>query len=89
MPFDFTNEHLAQLVPNSEIRDRILEIRNDEIRHYQGFSYIYTCITGQQPCPQITEQLPTNFKSGVITTFEDEQEAAEFYLGVAREPYTP
>ena len=42
-------EQLAQLAPNEEVRNRILEIRKDEMRHYHGFSYIFTCLTGQQP----------------------------------------
>lgn len=82
-------EKLAQLAPNDEIRNRILEIRKDEMRHYHGFSYIFTCLTGQQPSPQITEALPTDFKNGVITAFHDEQDAVDFYHQVARETNIP
>ena len=32
-------EQLAQLAPNDEARNRILEIRKDEMRHYRGFSH--------------------------------------------------
>ena len=48
----FFYERLAQLAPNEEIRTRILEIRKDEMRHFQGFSYIFTCLTGQNPSPK-------------------------------------
>lgn len=82
-------EQLAKLAPNEEIKKRILEIRKDEMRHYQGFSYIYTRLTGQQYSPQLTEPLPTNFKSGVITAFKDEQEAVDFYHTAARESTIP
>jgi len=82
-------EHLAQLAPNEEVKNRILEIREDEIRHYKGFVYTYTYLTGQQPSPQITEPLPLDFKSGIVTAFRDEQEAVEFYHRVARESNTP
>lgn len=82
-------EHLAKLAPNNDVRNRILEIRKDEIRHYHGFSYLYTCLTGLQPSPQITEPLATDFKSGVLTAFKDEQEAVDFYHRVARESYIP
>lgn len=82
-------EHLAQLAPNEEIKKRILEIRNDEIRHFHGFSYTYYCLTGQQPSPQITEALPKDFKSGILTAFKDEQEAVEFYHRAAREAAIP
>ncbi|WP_336045966.1 ferritin-like domain-containing protein [Solibacillus ferritrahens] len=82
-------EHLAQLAPNDEIKKRILEIRKDEMRHYHGFSYIFTCLTGQQPSPRISEPLPTDLKQGIITAFHDEQEAVEFYHRVARETNIP
>ena len=82
-------EHLAQLAPNEEVRNRILEIRRDEMRHYQGYANTYMALTGHQPSPQITEALPTNFKSGILTAFKDEQEAAEFYYRVARETNIP
>ncbi|WP_274307739.1 ferritin-like domain-containing protein [Solibacillus daqui] len=82
-------EHLAQLAPNEEVRNRILEIRNDEIRHYQGFTYTYTWLTGQQPSPQLTEPLPYDFKSGILTAFKDEQEAVDFYHRVSRESNMP
>ena len=82
-------EHLAQLAPNETVRNRILEIRRDEMRHYQGFSHTYIQLTGQQPSPKITEPLPTNFKSGISTAFKDEQEAVEFYHRVARESNIP
>lgn len=82
-------EHLAQLAPNEDVKKRILEIRKDEMRHYQGFAYMYTSLTGQHPSPQITEPLPLNFKSGILTAFKDEQEAVEFYHRVARQYTIP
>ena len=82
-------EHLAQLAPNEKVRNRILEIRRDEMRHYQGYADTYMYLTGHQPSPQITESLPTNFKSGIMTAFNDEQEAVEFYHRVARETNIP
>ena len=82
-------EKLAELAPNEEVRNRILEIRRDEMRHYQGFVYTYMYLTGQQPSPKISETLPTNFKSGILSAFKDEQEAVEFYHRVARETANP
>ena len=82
-------EHLAKLAPNEEVRKRILEIRRDEMRHYQGYANTYMYLTGQQPSPKMTEQLPKSFKSGVLAAFKDEQETAEFYNRVARETTIP
>jgi len=82
-------EQLAKLAPNEEVKNRILEIQKDEIRHYQGFVYTYTYLTAQQPTLQINETLPQNFKSGILTAFKDEQEAVEFYHRVAREYNIP
>src|SRR5690606_23808359 len=78
-------EHLANQAPNQEIKRQILEIRNDEIRHYHLFSSIYTSLTGKQPTPKLTEQCADNFPSGVLASFKDEQETVNFYHKIARE----
>ncbi|OMP67178.1 ferritin-like domain-containing protein [Domibacillus epiphyticus] len=72
-------EQLAHYAPNSEIKNQILEIRNDEIKHYQVFSFIYTSLTAKEPSPQITEQCPMDFRNGVLAAFKDEQETVDFY----------
>lgn len=82
-------EHLAQLAPNEEVRKRILEIRRDEMRHYQGYANTYMYLTGKQPSPKMTEPLPKNFKSGVLAAFKDEQDTVDFYNRVARETTIP
>ena len=41
-------ELLANQAPNAEIKNRILEIRNDEIRHYETFWHLYISLTGKQ-----------------------------------------
>lgn len=82
-------EQLANLAPNTEIKNRIMEIRNDEIRHYQTFAQIYTLITGEQPSPQRTEKCPDNFMSGVLAAFKDEQETVDFYQNIARKYNAP
>lgn len=79
-------EYLANCAPNEVIRDRILEIRKDEMRHYAGFAYIYTCLTGMHPTPQLSDEpYPKTFQEGVHAAFIDEQQAVEFYHQVARE----
>nr|WP_238941840.1 ferritin-like domain-containing protein [Bacillus sp. REN10] len=82
-------KQLANQTPNLEIKKRILEIRNDEIRHFQTFSHIYTSLTGRQPSPQITEQCPTNFRNGILAAFKDEQETVDFYHDIARSTNNP
>jgi rubrerythrin len=77
-------EQLAKIAPNEEARNRILEIRKDEIRHYQIFSQIYFTITGrQQPAPQIVEQCATEYRSGLEAALKDEQETVDFYHEIA------
>ncbi|WLV25903.1 ferritin-like domain-containing protein [Aciduricibacillus chroicocephali] len=75
---------LANQAPSSEIKEKILEIRNDEIRHYHTFSQIYLSLTGNQLKPQITESCPDNYKSGVLAAFKDEQKTVDFYHEIAR-----
>lgn len=83
-------EQLARLAPTEEARKQILEIREDEIRHFQVFCHIYQMLTGRQHTPQMTEQCKDNFIDGVQASFKDEQETTDFYLSMAdntRDPY--
>lgn len=82
-------EQLAKLATNEEARKRILEIRNDEIRHFQVFSKIYTALTGRKPTPQIMEQCPTEYREGLHFAFKDEQETVDFYLDIAEKSNDP
>ncbi|WP_270180313.1 ferritin-like domain-containing protein [Alkalihalobacillus sp. CinArs1] len=74
---------LAQLAPNEKTKDQILEIRQDEVNHYQAFTTIYTQLTGQQHSPQLIEECPTSYISGLKYSIEDEQKAVDFYLDIA------
>lgn len=80
---------LANLAPNDESRNRILEIRQDEIRHYQTFSQIYINLTGRPYTPQINEQCASTYMSGLRDSFKDEQETTDFYLGIAERAAAP
>ena len=74
---------LAELAPTEEERKQILEIRQDEISHYQVFCQIYVAITGTRPTPQITETCPTSYRDGLQFALKDEQDAVDFYLNIA------
>lgn len=74
---------LAEVAPTREERDQILEIRKDEINHYQVFTQIFISITGTQPSPYITESCPQNYVEGLHYAFKDEQETVDFYLEIA------
>lgn len=76
-------ERIAGLVPTEEARNRILEIRQDEIRHFHEFAQIYTSLTGRQPVPQITEACPNDYAAGLRFAFQDEQETVDRYLDMA------
>lgn len=82
-------EQLAKLAPSAEVRDQILEIRKDEIRHLNTFSQIYQSLTGKQPTPQISEECPDNFKEGILAAFKDEQKAVDSYLDIADSTQNP
>lgn len=82
-------ELLANQAPNPDIKNRILEIRNDEIRHFETFWRLYISLTGNQPNLQITKQCPTDFNSGVLDAFIDEQETVDFYHDIARSANNP
>ncbi|MCZ8516250.1 ferritin-like domain-containing protein [Paenibacillus filicis] len=82
-------EQLAKLAPEEEARKRILEIRNDEIRHFQVTSKIYTGLTGRKPAPHITEPCPSDYRAGLEFAFKDEQETVDFYLNIAEKSVDP
>ncbi len=82
-------ELLANQAPNDETKKRILEIRNDEIRHYETFWYLYISLTGKQPSPKIIRQCPADYLSGVLAAFIDEQETVDFYHHIARNTDNP
>ncbi len=76
-------ERLAKLAPNEEIRNQILEIRQDEISHYQRFSQFYYRLSGRQPTPQMSEECPEEYGAGLLFAFKDEQKTVDFYLDIA------
>jgi rubrerythrin len=82
-------QQLAQLAPTKEEREQILEIRQDEMKHFQIFSQIYTQLTGQSPTPQIIETCPNDYRKGLQFALKDEQETVDFYLDIADKAQTP
>ncbi len=80
---------LAKIAPSEEERKQILEIRKDEIDHYQAFCQIYAAITGTRPKPQITEPCPARYKDGLEFAFKDEQKTVDFYLDIAEKAQDP
>ncbi|WNF21226.1 ferritin-like domain-containing protein [Mesobacillus jeotgali] len=82
-------EKLAGLAPNSEQRDQIKEILEDEKRHLRQFTQIYTTLTGKQPQLQMTEECSDTYRQGLESSFKDEQKTTDFYHEVADEATDP
>ena len=76
-------KQLAEKSPNEEERKQILEIREDEIKHFQTFSELYVQLTGKRPTPKITEPCPRNYCEGLQFALQDEQKTVDFYLTIA------
>ncbi|MFP5110372.1 ferritin family protein [Neobacillus sp. C211] len=76
-------EKLANLAPNEKEKSRILEIRQDESKHYQQFDQIYTRLTGRKPQPKISEECPAVYLNGLEFALQDEQTTVDFYMEVA------
>lgn len=71
---------LIELAADPKQRQVIRGIRSDEERHLNNFQAAYCRLTGhtyRYPEPEVTP--PADFRSGVQTSFQDEQEAYEFY----------
>lgn len=80
---------LAKLAPNETVRKQILEIRQDEIKHFRQFSQIYIGLTGRQPQPKIIEKCPNVYLNGLEFAFQDEQHTVDFYLDIADKTTNP
>ncbi|AIE61747.1 ferritin family protein [Bacillus methanolicus] len=76
---------LANLTSNENQRKQILEIRQDEKRHFQQFRQIYVSLTGNQPQPKITEECHDVYLNGLELALQDEQRTVDFYLEIADE----
>ncbi|QOR67969.1 DUF2202 domain-containing protein [Cytobacillus suaedae] len=74
---------LAKMAPTKDERNRILEIQEDEVRHLEEFSRIYTNLTRKKLSYQIIEECPDTYRAGIEFAFKDEQEAVDFYLDIA------
>lgn len=80
---------LANLARNQKEREQILEIRQDEINHYQKFVQIYHTLTGGPPQPKLNEECPNVYVKGLETALEDEQKTVDFYLEIADKATDP
>lgn len=76
-------EKIANLAPTAKERNQILEIRQDEVKHFQKFSQIYTQLTGKQPQHKVTEKCPKTYEKGLDFAFLDEQKTVDFYSEIA------
>ncbi|MBT2688767.1 ferritin-like domain-containing protein [Bacillus sp. ISL-47] len=82
-------QKLSEMASNQKEKDQILEIRQDEIKHFQQFSQIYMNLTGQQHQAQMTEDCPNTYKEGLDFSFNDEQDTVDFYLDIAEQTSDP
>ena len=74
---------IANLARSEEEKNRILEIRKDEVKHYQQFQQIYTSLTGTQHQAKITEACPNTYTEGLEFALQDEQKTVDFYMEIA------
>jgi rubrerythrin len=82
-------KRLIDHAPSSEEKERISEIRRDEMRHFETFSRIYSTLTGMNPNPQMTAECPDKYCDGLEAAFEDEQKTVDFYHDIADKANDP
>ncbi|WP_338749090.1 ferritin-like domain-containing protein [Bacillus sp. FJAT-52991] len=73
---------LANMAPNNQMKQTVLGIRQDEIRHLNAFSRSYNRLTGGYPDLTITAP-PKSFREGVRESLKDEGKTPAFYRGIA------
>lgn len=76
-------DKLAKLASSEKERKQILEIRKDEVKHYQQFVQLFNRLTGRQPQPKITEECPDTYIEGLEFALQDEQHTVDFYMEIA------
>lgn len=82
-------EQLARMAKTQVEKEQILEIRQDEIRHFEAFSGIYRELTGRQPAAENIEKCPDKYQEGLEFAFRDEQETVDFYQDIADKSQNP
>lgn len=80
---------LAELAPNAQFRQSILEIRQDEIKHFHWFTKSYKELFGHFAPLTLGVKLPVSFQKGVHDSIKDEQEAVPFYKSIASKISNP
>lgn len=75
---------LLELTQNKMFRNIIENIRNDEKRHFQTFSEIYTQLTHGKQAVLTDATLPKSFINGVDDSVKDELEDSKFYQDTAQ-----
>ncbi|PAQ12730.1 ferritin [Bacillaceae bacterium SAOS 7] len=73
---------LANMAPNNQIKQTILGIRQDEIRHFNWFSRSYHRLTNHFPNLTIATP-PKSFREGVKESLKDEGKTPAFYRSIA------
>lgn len=76
-------EKLAKMAPNDQERERILEIRNDEIKHFTELVKLYSGIFGRDPKPELMGECPDHYERGLEEALIDEQKTVDTYLTIA------
>ncbi|WP_409250997.1 ferritin family protein [Bacillus sp. SCS-153A] len=76
-------EELSKKAKTLEEKEQILEIQQDEKRHFKEFIKIFKSLTGTKPAPKVTEDCPAQYKKGLQAAFKDEQDTVDFYLEIA------
>ena len=76
-------EKLARMAPNDQEREWILEIRNDEIKHFTELVKLYSGIFGRDPKPELIEECPDEYELGLEAALIDEQNTVDKYLTIA------
>lgn len=74
---------LAQAAPDREQKNDILEIREDEIGHFQTFAQIYKNLIGRTFAPSASDVCFADYREELRRSFKDEMEASRRYLDIA------
>lgn len=83
------NDYLLSLLPEEEIKQPLLEMKQDDMRHLESISTCYTYLTGITFKEELNEAFSSTLQEGFIMLLKEKQATIHFYQEIARKSKNP
>lgn len=82
-------DYLLSLLPEEEIKQQLLEMKADDMRHLETISTCYTYLTGLIFKEELNKAFSSTLQEGFIVLLKEKQATIHFYQEVARKSKNP